>query len=103
MQLRFNPDLHDSQPSGFMNFPTPEDGKYLYTNYFSHFEAEHKVIDKDTMFRWVKKNDTVQNHLFDCRLYANVTKDIVVSMICKALKITNGGWVDYVNTVLGRQ
>lgn len=102
MQLRFNPDLHDSQPSGFMNFPTPEDGKYLYTNYFSHFEAEHKVIDKDTMFRWVKKNDTVQNHLFDCRLYANVTKDIVVSMICKALKITNGGWVDYVNTVLGR-
>jgi phage terminase large subunit GpA-like protein len=37
------------QPPGFMNFPIPSDGKYLLTNYFSHYEAEHRVLSAKSL------------------------------------------------------
>lgn len=100
MRLKWDETFSEIQPSGFMNFPTPSAGKYLFNNYFSHFEAEHRILDKDRNFRWVKKNDVVQNHLFDCRLYANVVKDILVHNICKSAKIQNGTWADYCDLIL---
>jgi phage terminase large subunit GpA-like protein len=103
MQLKWNATYHEVQPSGFMNFPTPSDGKYLFTNYFSHFEAEHKVLDKDTTYRWLKKNSAVQNHLYDCRLYAMVVKDILLDKLFKELKIQNGVWNDFVNVLKGKK
>ncbi len=101
MTLNWDTKYSDVQPSGFMNYPTPSKGKYLFQNYFEHFEAEHKVLDKDTTFRWKKKNDVVQNHLYDCRLYADACKDILVYLTCKDFKIINGTWVDFCGLLLG--
>lgn len=98
MQLPWNPVVNSHQPFGYMNFPVPTSGKYLFENYFAHFESEHKMVDDKTgAFRWVKKNDNVQNHLWDCRLYANVAKDIFLDeMIFHPRQIKNGVWTDYV-------
>lgn len=105
--IRLNWEKGTHQPAGFMNFPTPSGGKYLYQNYFAHYEAEHKQPQtaKDgtvSGFRWVKKDSTVQNHLFDCRVYNMVVKDIIVWQICRELKIQNGTWADFVNVLLQR-
>ena len=67
MELHWKPKINLVQPFGFMNFPTPSAGKYLYENFFSHYEAEHKIVDKASKYRWVKKTSAHQNHLFDVR------------------------------------
>jgi len=100
LSLKYDSSFHDKQPDGFCNFPFSSDGKYLYDNFFSHFEAEHKIFDHDSKYRWKKKNEVVQNHLFDCRLYAMVVKDIFVDNVLKEMKIKNGYWRDYVDLVL---
>jgi len=100
MGLNWNEDYSDVQPSGFMNFPQPSNGKYLFGNYFSHFEAEHKIIDKKTgSFTWMKKTAMHQNHIFDCRLYAMVVRDILMDNVLKDHKIKNGTWQDYVSII----
>lgn len=90
----------ERQPLGFMNFPTPSDGKYLWNNYFSHFEAEEMVIDKNLRYTW-KKKPTAQNHLFDCRVYAIAAREIFINeQIFKRLsKPIKGTWADYVKMV----
>jgi phage terminase large subunit GpA-like protein len=104
--LRFNPDLDNEQPSGFMNFPTPSGGKYLYSNYFAHYEAEHRVTEsKDgepIAAVWKKKHALIQNHMFDCGVYNMVLKDVFTYIVCRELKIKNYGWKDAVDVVLGR-
>lgn len=95
MRLKWDPSMTDVQPAGFMNFPTPSNGLYLYENFFSHFEAEQRNMDKDGHFRWMKKSDVHQNHLFDCRLYANACRDIIAWLICREAKIQNGTWSDF--------
>lgn len=102
MRLKWNDKLNVPQPSGFMNFPTPSGGKYLFNNYFSHYEAEHRILDKTNTFKWEKKNDVVQNHLFDCRLYAGVVGEVMVARVFKELKIVNGTWKNYCDIVLDR-
>lgn len=101
LSLKYDERYHDYQPAGFMNFPMPSGGKYLFENYFSHFEAEHKIIDKDARFRWKKKSDTHQNHLYDCRIYNLIAKDVLVEAVCKEAKIKNPSFSDYVEIVLG--
>ncbi len=102
MRLKWSDKMNVQQPSGFMNFPTPSGGKYLFNNYFSHYEAEHRILDKTNTFKWEKKNDVVQNHLFDCRLYAGVVGEIMVARVFKELKIVNGTWKNYCAIVLDR-
>ena len=97
--LNWEREDNEKQPSGFMNFPTPSNGLYETINFFSHFEAEHKVIDKKGAFAWRKKSKNHENHLFDCRLYAEVAKDIFLYKIFKASKIQNGTWQHYVDMV----
>lgn len=99
MRLKWDSGNDDIQPSGFMNFPTPSNGKYLYQNYFSHFEAEIRKIDKEGNFIWEKKNAIVQNHLFDCHIYNMVLKEIITSIVCKEMKIQNYTWNDFVSIV----
>jgi phage terminase large subunit GpA-like protein len=45
IKLRWDADNDDVQPAGFMNYPLPSGGKYLFSNFFSHYEAEHRVIE----------------------------------------------------------
>jgi phage terminase large subunit GpA-like protein len=107
IKLKWDEDNDDHQPPGFMNFPEPSNGLYGFKNYFSHYEAEHRVIEtKDgegIAARWVKKSSIVQNHFFDVRIYNMVLKDIFVSIICKELKIKNYAWNDYVDVILKRR
>jgi len=103
LSLKYDERYHEQQPSGFCNFPIPSGGKYLYNNFFSHFEAEHKIVDPEQRFIWRKKSDVLQNHLFDCRIYAMVVKDIFVDEVCKSYKIKNPMWGDYVNIIKKNQ
>lgn len=97
MSKDWNTDVDERQPIGFMNFPTPEKGRYLWSNYFSHFEAEEMVIDKNLNYTW-KKKPSAQNHLFDCRVYAIAAREIFINeIIFKNLpKPIKGNWNDYV-------
>jgi phage terminase large subunit GpA-like protein len=98
MALKWNAGANIVQPLGFMNFPTPKEGKYSIDNYFSHFEAEHKIIDpKDNRYVWKKKAHGVQNHKFDCRLYALVARDILLDKMfdAKNLNVKNYVWNDF--------
>lgn len=107
IELKWKDDGETPQPSGFMNFPFPESGKYTYKNFYEHFEAEHRIIQENSIgeltgTRWVKKSSSAQNHFWDVRIYNIALKKILTSIVCKELKIKDFGWSDYVNTVLGR-
>lgn len=106
VNLRWDSGNDDSQPSEFMNFPTPAEGKYLYTNYFEHYESEtRQLISKDgeaPMFRWAKVKTTSQNHLFDCRCYNMAIRNIFVYEIGRSMKIKDFVWSDYVKLALGK-
>lgn len=109
MKLKYNENNDPSQPPGFLNFPQPSGGLYTFKNYFSHFEAEHKVTEmkegQAVASRWVKKSSIGQNHKFDCRIYNMVSRDIMVAMVCRELKMKPGtyGWNDFVQIVLGKK
>lgn len=100
MSLKWDEREDDGQPPNFMNFPTPESGKYIYRDYFAHFESEIRVIDKDgRSFKWEKKTTISQNHLFDCRVYNLSLKHIITQIICKERKLTESLWEYFVNAV----
>lgn len=70
-----------SQPDGFMNFPQPKDGKYGLSNYFSHYEAEHRVPEMkngvEVGYIWKKKRE--DNHFFDVAIYNYVAREIFIA------------------------
>lgn len=106
MKLKWRGGDDIDQPAGFMNFPTPAGGLYTMSNFFSHFESEHRIIEKNkdgkgVGTRWVKVNTVVQNHLWDCRVYNMVLKDIIVSEVCKQIGIKHPTWKDYVDAIKG--
>jgi phage terminase large subunit GpA-like protein len=107
IKLKWDDGNDEIQPPGFMNYPTPSAGKYLFHNFFAHYEAEHRVIEsKDgegIAARWVKKTSASQNHFFDVRVYNFVLKDIWAAMICEEAKIKNHTWGDYVEIATGRR
>jgi phage terminase large subunit GpA-like protein len=103
IKLKWDPGDDDVQPPGFLNFPTPSDGKYLFHNYFSHFEAEQRILDKDNNFIWQKKTPTAQNHLFDCKVYNIALKEILIMKIARELKMKTFSWKDYVDILLKRK
>ena len=106
MKLTWDEGNDTSQPAGFMNYPQISEGKYSYRNYFEHFEAEHRIEKMDTEgnyvgMRWEKKTSVSQNHFFDVHVYGMVLKDILVSMICKANKITPiMDWSTFAETIV---
>ena len=102
MKLKWDSGNDEVQPNGFMNFPTPSNGKYLFQNYFSHFESEVRKTDKEGNYIWEKKTATSQNHLLDCRIYNMALKEIVTHVICKEYKIQNFAWSDFVGILMGK-
>lgn len=86
MKLRVGMDGY--QPTGFMNFPQPEQGKYTMRNYFEHFEGEHRVElkkgDNVVGFAWKKKNSSVENHFFDTAVYNLAAREIYIDILRKS-------------------
>lgn len=89
------------QPVGFMNFPTPENGKYTMSSYFSHFDGEHRVpIIKNGVevgFAWKKKHSHVKNHFFDVAVYNIAAPHIYVDILRKSYpkKFRDLTWDDF--------
>lgn len=106
INLKWDDGNDDKQPANFMNFPTPSNGKYLFKNFFSHYESEHRIIEnKDGQgiaAMWVKKTSISQNHFWDVRVYNLVIKDILLSKIFKEAKIKDYTWLDFCSIVLGK-
>lgn len=92
-----------SQESGFMNFPTPSNGKYSTKNYFMHYEAEHRVEEvKNGIavgYKWVKKRE--ENHFWDIAVYNYIAREIFVADIklydSKYKNLTWNLWCDLLN------
>lgn len=104
MKLRMGMDGY--QPSGFMNFPQSELGKYAMKSYFSHFESEHRVPtmkgDIEVGYSWKKKNSSVENHFFDVYGYNLAAREIFIDI----LRRTHSGnarltYEDYVRIIEG--
>lgn len=104
MRLKWNPDIHESQPVGFMNFPNAAVGLYDYKHYFSQFEAEEKRDDKSKgVFIWQKKGPTSQNHFWDIKCYHLAARDIFMEIICKEeMKLKDYNWQIFVDILMGR-
>lgn len=89
------------QPNGYMNFPQPEQGKYIMKSYFHHLESEKRVpIEKDGVeigFKWVKKHSGVENHFFDINVYTLAAKIIFIDILKKigGSKYSKLTWSDY--------
>ena len=107
MALKWS-DRNNNQPSGFMNFPTPNGNKYRFDNFFGHFESEKRVLEeqdgKAPQWVWVVKNRLqMENHQWDCFNYNLAMRDIVIHLWSKELKQKDFTWTDYVNAVLGKK
>lgn len=108
MLLKYDDKVHEQQPSGFMNYPDASNGLYQYKNFFSHYEAEErKVVEtkdgQSITFRWEKKQGNPQNHQFDCRVYNEAIREIITDETCRAAKIKNHNWNDFVRIILALQ
>lgn len=106
MRLKWDNKTDERQPPGFMNYPLPTDEKYMYSNFFEHYEAEHRIAEADAgqamAWRWVKKKANVQNHFWDVRVYNNVMRDIVAYLFLTECKIKNISWKTYVEVITGK-
>lgn len=108
INLRWDENNDDHQPHWFMNFPIPSGGQYMLNNFYSHFEAEHKIIDKEPDgtiigMRWEKKTTISQNHLWDCYVYSRAMLDILCFLVAKEFKVKDITWREFVDLVLGRK
>ena len=105
IKMRWDERRGQDQPVGFMNFPTPKDGLYTMKSFFSHFESEHKTIEKDKEgnlqgARWVKRNSAVMNHFWDCRVYGYGLKELMAYQVCKEMGINKHDWNTFCKIVL---
>ena len=104
MKLRMGDD--GSQPSGFMNFPQPANGKYNMKSYFIHYEGERRnEIRKNNEvvgYRWEKKNNQSLNHFWDVRIY-NLAAPLIYLDIVKQSdpKLRSITWEEFVLMITG--
>jgi phage terminase large subunit GpA-like protein len=103
MKLKWNRQY--SQPPGFMNYPSPHDGKYTVDGYFIEYEGEHRKpeLNSDgtmTGYRWVKKTNTARNHFWDCRVYNIALRHIFVKVLFDNIGVKGKAqWKDYIDLV----
>lgn len=104
MKLRWDERESVDQPIEFMNFPEPSNGKYTTRSYFSHYSAEEKKFKKNTVgevigMRWVKKNASAMNHLWDVRVYGEALRLMFAEFACKQMGVKNPSWKSYAYAV----
>lgn len=90
--LTWSEDMGIDQQEGFMNYPAPDNGKYLLKTYFHEYEGEKRELELNSTAtaigsRWIKKHSSSVNHFWDCRVYNIVCRNIIVEKFCKAAKI----------------
>lgn len=106
MKYHHNAGSGEAQQPGFMNYPFPSGGKYLFANYFSHYEAEEKKPKKGKdgtveAFLWAKKG-MQQNHMWDVRVYNIALRDIMLDMLGKSSRpVVKIDWEMFVEMVTG--
>lgn len=102
--MKLQPGADDYQPEGFMNFPQPEKGKYNMQSFFSHFEGERRVEDKQDNvvvgFKWEKKNSQSQNHFWDVRVYNLAAKYMWLHLWAREEKVRSITWGEFVDAVM---
>jgi len=84
MKLRRGED--ETQPQGFMNFPQPDNGKYLAKSYFMDYEGETRIPELDSSgetigYKWEKKTSGARNHFWDVRVYNLAAPLIYVDLL----------------------
>lgn len=93
-----------NQHPGYMNYPTPSGGLYLFDNFFKHYEAEHRTDDikngEVVGTKWVKKNTNLQNHFWDIRIYNYALKELWKDLVLKESPQKKGTWDDFVKLIL---
>lgn len=99
--LKWEPNQGEVQPPGFMNYPLPSDNKYLFHNYFSHYESEQRIVEskegEGIASRWVKRNSSVFNHHWDIFNYNFTLKEIYADLTLRMHKPPlKGNWLDFV-------
>jgi len=103
--MKLQPGADGYQPEGFMNFPQPQNGKYLMKSFFHQFESERRVEDikegQVVGFKWEKKNSTVQNHFFDVRVYNIAARYIFLYLLAKEEKVRVIVWGEFADAVSG--
>lgn len=99
IELKWDHFSGEPQPPGFMNYPTPSSGLYLFENFFEHYQSEHRAIDsKDgdaIAARWVKISTAKPNHFWDVYVYNYALKEIWAFLVLKEAKL-KGNWTDFV-------
>jgi len=103
MKLRKTDD--GTQPPGFMNFPTPRDGKYSFKDYFKHFESEQRKEVKENGqvvgYKWDKKTTMIENHFWDVEIYNIAAPYIYMDLIKRSnpSKFRHLDWASFVEFV----
>lgn len=91
------------QPQNFLNFPVPAGGKYLFDNFFAHFEAEYRQPmeknDGSVVYRWVKKPGQPPNHHWDIYVYNMALKQIWAALVLKEAGVKDGSWPEFVQII----
>lgn len=97
--------MDGSQPSGFMNFPQPNDGKYTYNEYFIHFEGERRIEERNVAgeivgYKWVKKHSGAVNHFWDVNVYNLAAPLVYLDLVRQSRsEYKNLSWEEFVNMV----
>lgn len=102
--MNLNWEKGQDQPENYMNYPAAKDGMYEFDNYFSHYESEQRKEGTDTKgnptFRWEKKQSNSVNHMWDCRVYNIVAKEIVLAQFSKAYSLPDLTWRKFADAMV---
>ena len=106
IRLKYDEFNDDIQPPGFINFPVPAKGLYQYKNFFSHYEAEQRIVETnengEVASIWKKKDTVVQNHMWDVGVYGLVLKELSAYLVGKYEGNTKLSWRDLADRFSGR-
>lgn len=107
MNLRWDSGTGEPQPPGLMNYPQPSGGKYLYKDFFKHYEAERRQTetkdDGSVASRWSKRNSNDPNHFWDVYVYNWALKELWAALALRQTEYKKGTWRDFVTLVLTQQ
>lgn len=88
--LPWDKNSEDTQPAGYVNYPTPNYQDVKYTlEYFKQLSSEQKEVQMDERtgevksWKWTKITSSHQNHFLDCSIYNIAARDIFMHNFIK--------------------